>query len=79
MEYRISPDLSLIMDGGYLIGPDGNFDTPYFGLNLAYVMETFAQDQKEVPLMETDFIQTKNGALGHLTNGILILNVREAL
>ena len=58
MEYRISPDLSLIMDGGYLTAPDGNFDTPYFGLNLAYVMETFAQDQKGVPLMETDFIQT---------------------
>ena len=58
MEYRISPDLSLIMDGGYLTAPDGNFDTPYVGLNLAYVMETFAQDQKGVSLMETDSIQT---------------------
>ena len=46
------------MDGGYLTAPDGNFDTPYFGLNLAYAMETFAQDQKGIPLMETDFIQT---------------------
>ncbi len=57
-EYRISPDLSLIMDGGYLSAPDGNFDTPYFGFNLAYVMENFAQDQKGAPLTETDLIQT---------------------
>ena len=57
-EYRISPDLSLIMDGGYLSAPDGNFDTPYFGFNLAYVMENFAQDQKGATLTETDLIQT---------------------
>ena len=50
LEYRLSPDLSLIIDGGYLTAPDGNFDTPYLGLNLAYVMETFAQDQKGAPL-----------------------------
>ena len=58
LEYRFSPDLSLIMDGGYLTAPDGNFDTPYLGLNLAYVMETFAQDQKGAPLVETDLIKT---------------------
>jgi len=58
LEYRLSPDLSLIMDGGYLTAPDGNFDTPYLGLNLAYVMETFAQDQKGAPLVETDLIKT---------------------
>ena len=58
LEYRLSPDLSLIMDGGYLTAPDGNFDTPYLGLNLAYVMETFAQDQKGAPLAETDLIKT---------------------
>ena len=58
LEYRFSPDLSLILDGGYLTAPDGNFDTSYFGLNLAYVMETFAQDQKGVPLEETDLIKT---------------------
>jgi len=58
LEYRISSDLSLIMDGGYLTAPDGNFDTKYVGFNLAYVMETFAQDQKGAPLMETDLIQT---------------------
>ena len=46
------------MDGGYLTAPDGNFDTPYLGLNLAYVMETFAQDQKGAPLVETDLIKT---------------------
>ena len=58
LEYRISSDLSLIMDGGYLTAPDGNYDTPYVGFNLAYVMETFAQDQKGAPLEETDLIQT---------------------
>ncbi len=58
IEYRLSTDLSLIMDGGYLTAPEGNFDTQYVGLNLAYVMGTFAQDQKGAPLMETDLIQT---------------------
>ncbi len=58
LEYRPSTHFSLIMDGGYLTAPDGNFDTPYFGFNLAYIMETFAQDQKGVPLKETDTIQT---------------------
>ena len=58
LEYRLSPDLSLIIDGGYLTAPDGNYDTSYAGLNLAYVMETFAQDQKGSPLKETELIQT---------------------
>jgi hypothetical protein len=58
LEYRFSPDLSLIMDGGYITAPDGNFDTPYLGFNLAYVMETFAQDQKGSPLRETDLVKT---------------------
>ena len=58
LEYRFSPDLSIIMDGGYLTAPDGAFDTPYVGLNLAYVMESFAQDQKGTPLKETDVIKT---------------------
>ena len=58
LEYRLFSDLSLIMDGGYLTAPDGNFDTPYVGLNLAYVMETFAQDQKGAPLMEKELIKT---------------------
>ena len=58
IEYRLSTDLSLIMDGGFLTAPDGNFDTEYIGFNLAYVMETFAQDQKGAPLAETDLIQT---------------------
>ncbi len=58
LEYRLSPYLSLITEGGYLTAPDGNFDTPYFGLNLAYVMETFAQDQKGTLLTDTDRIQT---------------------
>ena len=58
LEYRFSPDFSMIFDGGYLNAPDGNFDTPYVGLNLAYVMETFAQDQKGAPIMEKDLIQT---------------------
>ena len=58
LEYRFSPDLSLIMDGGYLTAPDGNFDTSYLGLNLAYVMETFAKDQDGVPLAKTDLIKT---------------------
>ena len=58
LEYRPSPHLSFIMDGGYLTAPDGNFDTSYVGFNLAYVMETFAKDQKGAPLKETDLIQT---------------------
>ena len=58
LEYRLSTDLSLIFDGGYLTAPDGNFDAQYLGLNLAYVMETFAQDQKGAPLVETDLIKT---------------------
>ncbi|MBO6972147.1 MAG: hypothetical protein JJ840_09500 [Prochlorococcus marinus CUG1431] len=57
-EYRLFPELSLIFDSGYLTAPDGNFDTSYFGLNLAYVMETFARDQKGAPLAETDIIKT---------------------
>jgi len=57
MEYRLSPDLSMIIDGGYLTAPDGNFDTPYVGFNLAYVMESFAKDQKGAPLKATDLIQ----------------------
>ena len=60
MEYRLHPDFSLIMDGGYLTAPNGNFDTPYVGFNLAYVMETFTQDQKGIPLTETDLIRTTN-------------------
>ena len=58
LEYRLSSDLSLIMDGGYLTAPDGNFDTSYFGLNLAYIKETLAQDQKGVPLKKTELIKT---------------------
>ena len=58
VEYRLFTDLSLIIDGGYLTAPDGNFDTPYVGFNLAYVMETFVLDQKGAPLKETDLIQT---------------------
>ena len=57
MEYRLSPDLSMIIDGGYLTAPDGNFDTPYFGFNLAYVMESFAKDQKGEPLKEKELIK----------------------
>ena len=58
LEYRFSNDLSLIIDGGYLAAPEGDFDTPYVGFNLAYVMETFAQDQEGAPLEETELIQT---------------------
>ena len=58
LEYRLSPHLSLIMDGGYLSAPDGNYDTQYAGFNLAYVMETFAQDQKGAPLTGKDLIKT---------------------
>ena len=58
LEYRLFPDLSIIMDGGYLTAPDGDFDTQYIGFNVAYVMETFAQDKKGAPLEETDLIKT---------------------
>ncbi|MGC6435513.1 MAG: hypothetical protein ACON5I_04060, partial [Verrucomicrobiales bacterium] len=58
LEYLLSPDLSLIMDGGYFTAPDGNFDAPYLGFNLAYVMKTFAQDQKGAPITETELIKT---------------------
>ena len=56
LEFRLYTDLSLIMDGGYLTAPDGNFDTQYVGFNLAYVMGTFAKDQKGAPLEEIDII-----------------------
>ena len=49
LEYQLSSYLSLIMDGGYLTAPDGDFDTSYLGFNLAYVMGTLAQDQKVSP------------------------------
>ncbi len=58
LEYRLSDDLSLMIDNGYLTAPDGNFDAQYVGFNLAYVMGTFAQDQKGVPLEATDLIKT---------------------
>ena len=58
LEYRLFSDLNIIIDGGYLTAPDGNFDTPYVGFNLAYLMKTFAQDQKGSPLKDTDLIQT---------------------
>ena len=58
LEYRLSPHLSLIMDGGYLTAPNGDFDTPFLGFNIAYVMDTFAQDQKGSPLIETDILET---------------------
>ena len=58
LEYRLSTDLSMILDGGYLTAPDGTFETPYVGFNLAYVMESFAQDQKGALLTEKDVIQT---------------------
>ena len=58
LEYRLSPDLSMILDGGYLTAPDGNFDAQFAGFNFVYVIETFAQDQKGAPLTETSLIQT---------------------
>ncbi len=58
LEYRLFTGLSIIMDSGYLTAPDGNFDTQYVGFNLAYVMETFAQDQRGAPLEETKLIKT---------------------
>ena len=58
LEYLLSPDLSVIIDGGYLTAPDGDFDAPYFGFNLAYLIGTFAQDQKGAPLRETEVIKT---------------------
>ena len=58
LEYQFLPHLSLIMDGGYLTAPDGDFDTSFIGFNLAYLMETFAEGQKGNSLNATDFIQT---------------------
>ncbi len=58
LEYRLSPKFSIILDGGYLTAPDGNFDTTYIGINLAYVMESFAPDQKGRPVKESDRITT---------------------
>ena len=79
LEYSLSPLLSIIMEGGYLTAPDGNFDTSYAGLNLAYVMETFAKDQKGEPLTKQTLYKLLNGAFGQRTNGILMLNGEEAL
>jgi hypothetical protein len=50
--------MSLILDGGYLTAPNGNFETPYAGLNLAYVMESFAEDQQGTPITADEIIQT---------------------
>ena len=58
LEYQLFSDLNIIIDGGYLTAPDGYFDTPYVGFNLTYVMETFAKDQKGVPLRETGLLQS---------------------
>ena len=58
LEYQFSPDLNMIIDGGYLTAPDGNFDAPYVGFNLAYIMDAFAQDQKGALLTGKDLIQT---------------------
>ena len=63
LEYRLSRHMSLILDGGYLIAPDGNFETPYAGLNLAYVMESFAEDQKGMPITADDIVQTSKWRL----------------
>ena len=57
LEYRLANDISLILDSGYMTAPDGKFDTQYVGFNLAYVMETFAQDQKGAALEEKDPIK----------------------
>ena len=58
LEYRLLPELSIILDGGYLTAPDGNFDTPYIGINLAFVMESFARDQKGRSVKKSDLITT---------------------
>lgn len=58
LEYRLSPRMSLILDGGYLTAPNGNFDSTYAGLNLTYVMETFAADPFGAPIAEDDIVKT---------------------
>jgi hypothetical protein len=58
LEYRLSRHMSLILDGGYLTAPDGNFDSPYAGLNLTYVMETFAADPFGTPIAKDDIVKT---------------------
>ena len=58
LEYLLSPDISLIMESGYLTATDGKFDTPYVGLNLAYVMETFAKDQRGASFTGKELIKT---------------------
>jgi len=58
LEYRLSPQLSLILDGGYLTAPDGNFDVPYVGFNLAYVTESYGLDRLGRPLEEESLINT---------------------
>ncbi len=54
LEYRFSPNISIILDGGYITAPDGHFDAPYVGINLAYVMENFARDKKGRPVKASD-------------------------
>ena len=66
LEYRLSPYLSLIIDGGYLTAPGGNFDTSYAGFNLAYVMENFAKDQRGFPITETEPIKTTKWRFGKI-------------
>ncbi len=58
LEYQFSTNYSLIMDGGYLTAPDGKFDTTYVGLNFAYLMDTFAKDQRGIPINKREYIET---------------------
>ena len=57
-EYRLTSDLSIVADVGYIFAPDGNFEAPYGGLNLLYVMENLSLDNKGTALASDENIIT---------------------
>lgn len=59
LEYRLSRELSIIGDGGYMLAPDGNFEAPYAGFNISYVTETLSLDNNGILLSPNDKIRTE--------------------
>lgn len=57
-EYRLTSDLSILADVGYILAPDGNFEAPYGGFNLLYVMENISLDNKGTALTSDESIIT---------------------
>ena len=57
-EYRLTSDLSVLADVGYILAPDGNFEAPYAGFNILYVMESLSPDSQGTALTSDENIVT---------------------